>query len=191
METDFCIRHSFWRNLDPRSWTRGSLIASFLAFYCLIIPVYFFLGFQPSTSVSAVSSPESSSILEIPSLSLSEEIIDVRLEGDSLDTPPFSVGRYIRTTEKDKKSISRTFLFGHSTTVFSSLKNIKSGAAIILDGKYYLVENIADLPVEEIDMRSLLAPREVDSIVLMTCSGEEKNGKYPKRLLIEATRSSS
>lgn len=183
MESDFSIHHSFWYFLNPFVWTRRSLIVAFIAFYSIVIPAYFIIGFHPATAVSAPPSyahqaPTTSVHLSIPSISLDEPIVDVPLTDSHLATPDYSVGRYV-------SSSGTTLLFAHSITAFRDLHLITSDDLISYAGTDYHVVGITTEPTEGISMQNLLDASE-DTLILMTCAGEKHRGNYTHRLIITA-----
>ena len=175
----FSIEKSFWAKLNPLSWSKRTVLTGLLVFYALFVPIYLYYGFQPSATADSVSA------IDIPAVSISEKITDVILTGSVLPTPVDTIGRYIPNT-------SKTFLFGHSTTVFKNLKNISLEDELLYESSTYEVVSKEILPVSEIDMSVLLRSTDEKTLVLMTCSGEERISSdgstfYPDRLIITAT----
>lgn len=174
MEQTFSIRRSFWSGFNPFSWTRRTIIFTLVAFYVLFGLAFVVIGLHPAEAISAYT-------LDIPSLSLSEPIVDVSLDGSKLHTPDKAIGRYIRNP-------SSVFLFAHSVSAFSRLKEISLGTEIFYENEVFVVESIEEKPVESVNMNSLLAYSKKPRLVLMTCSGEETEAGFADRLIVTAKK---
>lgn len=163
-------------------FTRKRVATGLFVFYAVAIPVYLYFGFQPS-GVSAAYAEEVRSAtgnLQIPSISLSAPISEVKLDGRVLIAPDYIVGRYHAHENK-------TFVMGHSSTVFSGLKEVMIGDEIIYDGESYEVVSKEIRAKSEISMREILKDETVPTLVLMTCAGEHIEGQdYSHRLIIYA-----
>lgn len=118
--------------------------------------------------------------LVIPSIALSSTVTKVEIVDGSLPTPDTIVGSY--TGGKNK-----TFLFGHSSTVFSDLDKVRIGDELIFGDVVYVVTAYDVYKKSDVDMSQILASSERDSLVLMTCAGEDYgNGDSSHRLVINA-----
>lgn len=120
--------------------------------------------------------------LEIPSIGLISDVADVPLSNGILDTPKTIVGSYSRHNNS-------TLLIGHSNTVFSDLTNVKIGDSIKYNGRAYQIYKSQIIEKESIDMRELLAEKDTDTIIVMTCFGQMYNdGDASHRMIIFASR---
>ena len=130
-------------------------------FYVAAFATYLILGFQPTSATHY----EISGNLNIPSIGLNSDVTSLELKDHKLDTPNTIVGSYSANTNK-------VFLIGHSTTVFKNLEKIKVGNLVEYNGKKYRVTNTKTLAKEDINMKSLLASEDHNTLVIMTCAGE-------------------
>ena len=156
------------QRLDPR--------IIFTGLYVILFLVYLVIGLQPADAVQYLISGN----LTVPSIGLSSDIAKVELENGNLNTPNSIIGEYLTDDV-------RPFLFGHSTSVFQNLDDIKHGDVIYYNNEMYSVSDISVQKKSEIDMLDLLKKDENDSIVLMTCAGElYKDGDASHRLIVTA-----
>lgn len=156
------------QRLDPR--------IVFTGLYVILFLVYLVIGLQPADAAQYLISGN----LTVPSIGLSSDIAKVELENGNLNTPNSIIGEYLTGN-------GRPFLFGHSTSVFQNLDDIKHGDVIYYNNKMYSVSDISVQEKSEIDMVNLLRKNENDSIVLMTCAGElYKDGDASHRLIVTA-----
>lgn len=160
--------------------------------YLGIFLIYFVAGFaflaiglQPvknADSVYAAESETAEETLSIPSISLSTPVKISTLTGRDLSVPEQIAGSY--STNKNK-----SFIFGHSSTVFKNLKDLKVGDKIIYQNQKFIISQVSEKPKENIDMEEILQPEDTPTIVLMTCSGdriEETSNDYTHRIIITA-----
>lgn len=148
----------------------------FLIFYYLAFCGYLAFGFLSA----GASSYHIDNHLIIPSINLSSDVTKVEISDGNLPTPDYIVGSFATETSKE-------FLFGHSSTVFADLKDIKIGDDIIYDDKTYTVISYNTYAKSEVDMSRVLSRAERDSLTLMTCAGEDYgNGDSSHRLIINA-----
>ena len=132
-----------------------------LGVYLLAFAIYIIYGLQPvQARVYDVSGA-----LNIPSIGLSTDVTSLRLVNHQLDTPDDIAGSYSRADNK-------TLLIGHSSTVFSELHNVDVGDQIYYNDTKYAVKTTETLEKSEISMGYLLQEADVDTIVIMTCAGE-------------------
>ena len=78
---------------------------------------------------------------------------------------------------------------GHSSTIFSGLKSVKTGARISYNGKYYTITDITEKQKQDIVMKDILKAENKPTLILMTCSGEKIEGSasdHTHRLIITA-----
>ena len=182
-EAEFSIHHSFWYFLNPAHWTTSSLCIAFIAFYAILIPAYFIIGFHPATAISdSLDAAEITSVshLSIEGINIDASIIDIPLIDNHFSTPDYDIGRYISQS-------GTTFLFAHSISAFQHLDEVTSTDHILYDGHTYHITDISTPRVTDISMSSLLDQSE-DTLILMTCAGELRAGDYTHRLIITATR---
>ena len=156
-----------------RSWRlKKSLSVVFFA----ILAVYIFIGLTPAKAVEM----EAATDIKIPEIGLSADVTLLTMEHGMLKTPDKIVGSYSRAKNK-------TFLVGHSFGVFENLDKLNVGDEIYYDLVNYKITNIEILEKSDISMDALLAPADVDTIVLMTCAGEVfSDGDASHRLVITA-----
>lgn len=120
--------------------------------------------------------------LEIPSIGLVSGVTKLTLKNHKLDTPDSIVGSYSQNTNK-------TFLIGHSTTVFKNLNQAKVNDTISYNNTEYKIASMEIFRKSDIDMKDLLKAEKDDTLVLMTCAGEIMNGTdATHRLIITAVK---
>lgn len=160
-----------------RTWRSLDLRAVCTIAYVVVVAVYLIVGLTPARAADY----EITTDMQIPAIGLASDVTTVRLDDNRLDTPDTIVGRYAPLKNK-------TLLFGHSSTVFSDLKDIELGDEVFYDDARYVVNKIETLAKAEISMSKLLAEAKVETIVIMTCAGEDLgNGDATHRLLVTAT----
>lgn len=158
----------------------------------LIFTTYFIAGFtfitigmQPvkdSASVYASEAESATSLLSIDSIGLHAPVKNVMLNGKTLEVPEQIAGSYSVHNNK-------TLVIGHSSTIFSNLKNTTTGMEISYNGKKYTITDIVNERKEDIVMKEILKTEENDTLILMTCSGEKIEGTtsdYTHRIIITA-----
>ena len=126
---------------------------------------YFIVGLSPAEASNYVVSGR----LDIPAINLSADVTSVEPKDSKLETPDEIVGSYSRHKNK-------TFLVGHSSTVFQDLNNLKIGDYLKYNDSIYVVKNTQTLQKSEISMNKILAEAEVDTVVIMTCAGQILSG---------------
>ena len=166
--------------IHPRRRTK-ILVA---ALYCLFFAGYIIVGFWPSESSAseeiAMATEDLSGQLIINSIGLSSPVKSVRLQDRTLEVPDKIVGSF-------SKNENKTFLFGHSSSVFENLKNVKFGDVVDYNDHSYKITNIEVREKSEISMVNILRAEEKDTLILMTCTGESLgNDDYSHRLIITA-----
>ncbi|MBR0242424.1 class F sortase [Candidatus Saccharibacteria bacterium] len=146
--------------------------------YLILMSIYLAIGFTPAP-VEAVNYDIATEIL-IPSISLASDVTALKLRDGNLDTPNTIVGSFSYAKNK-------TFLVGHSSTVFQNLHEVKVGDEIIYDYTTFIVKKMEVLERAEISMTELLREAEVETLVVMTCAGENlPGGDATHRLIITA-----
>ena len=162
--------------MELKRWWDGKVI--FTIVYCVCFVLYLFAVFWP---VEAKSYAVSAHLL-IPSIGLSSDVTTVDLADGELETPDTIVGSYVRSAHKN-------FLFGHSSTVFNKLHEVKTGDEIVYEDTKYKVISSEILEKNDINMNKLLRASERDTLVVMTCAGEDLGeGDATHRLILTAVR---
>ena len=149
----------------------------FIGVYFLAFAVWLIVGLQPvgAANYNIVGA------LSIPEINLSSNVAAVEVENGHLETPNNIVGSYSRADNK-------TFLFGHSSTVFANLNDLKIGDEINYNGDTFYVSKIDVLPKSEIRMSQLLKTADKNTLVMMTCAGTDLgDGDSTHRLIITAS----
>ncbi len=152
---------------------------AFMAIICAAVFTFCLLKyFEPVDAMQYIVSGN----LRIPSIGLSSDVTTVALENGELDTPKTIVGSYSRHNNS-------TLLIGHSNTVFAELANIKIGDSIDYNGATYNIYRSQIIEKDSINMKELLAEKETDTIILMTCFGQiYSDGDASHRMIIFASR---
>ena len=160
---------------------RGFGIRKFwIGMYLLFLSVYFTVFLSLGLNAVDATPLDISAELAIPSIGLESDVTTLQLENYSLKTPDLIVGSYIRAKNK-------TLLIGHSSTVFKDLDKVWDGAEIIYDDTVYHVLYSTVMKKEDINMNALLAGAERETLILMTCAGEDLGGgDATHRLIIKS-----
>ena len=143
-------------------------------YFCIVagLTAYFFIPKPVDAS--------SDERLFIPSIGLVARVQNIEREENSLKAPDYAVGAY-------RATIHKTVLIGHSSTVFENLHNIKLKDKFKFDEKNYVVQKIEILEKTMIDMNEIVAETEENTVVLMTCYGEQLSGQdFSHRLIVTA-----
>ena len=149
-----------------------------IGLYFVAFAVFVVVGFMPA---EAATSYEKDTTLVIPTIGLESDVTKVKLEQGKLSTPERIVGSFSRRQNK-------TLLIGHESTVFGDLDELRIGDELNYAGNEYVIVDVKMMRKEDVNMRSLLKSAEVDTVVLMTCAGENlDNGDATHRLIITAT----
>ena len=151
--------------------------------YAVCFVVYLIFGLTPTSAGATYY--EISGNLEIPAIDLNSDVTTLNIEDHKLKTPRTIGGSYSRSENK-------TLLIGHSSTVFSKLDQIWVGDIVNYNGYSYLVKDIIVDKKENINMRELLRAAETDTLIIMTCAGNDlEDGDATHRLIITAEIMSS
>ena len=119
--------------------------------------------------------------LEIPQINLVSDVTEIKIEDHVLKTPDTIVGSYSRHEHK-------IFLFGHASGIFKNLANLQIGDEIVYQSITYKINSMIIEEKSMINMAEVLEEEEKDTLVLMTCAGEDLgNGDSTHRLLVTAT----
>lgn len=148
----------------------------FTILYIVAFFAFLIVGLGPTEATAY----EFSGGLAIPSISLISGVVDIELENHKLNTPDTVVGSYSRYDTK-------TFLIGHSSSVFRRLHQVKDGELIFYNDKKYQISSAEVFAKSDINMNDLLAPTRQNTIVIMTCAGSpvgEKDATH--RLIVTA-----
>lgn len=120
--------------------------------------------------------------LIIPSIGLTSGVTKLELHDHKLDTPDSIVGSYSQNTNK-------TFLIGHSSTIFKNLYQVKIGETITYNNTDYTITSMEIFKKSDIDMKDVLKAEEKDTLVIMTCAGEVMNETdATHRLIVTAVK---
>lgn len=148
----------------------------FTLLYFLCFFVYLVVGLSPAKAAEYEAATE----IKIPAIGLVSDVVTLHVQDNTLPTPDEIVGRYTVTPHK-------TLLIGHSATVFQRLGEIRNGDTIYYDDTTYMVTHRQTYLRENIVMKDLLAAAEKDTIVIMTCAGQDLGGgEATHRLIVTA-----
>lgn len=178
LKLKYCFSWS-WRRLNPFSWSKTQVKMFLVTFLTIMLPVYLFIGFQPSIPADAASYPQ----LEIPSIELKTPVASLSLTEDhQLIAPAAIAGIYTQSQNK-------LFIIGHSSTVFKKLDQVSLHDTFTYNGKTYQITNIETLPKADINMREILQSEPKETIIIMTCAGTPLPGQdATHRLIVTAIR---
>lgn len=150
----------------------------FVGLYFLAFLIYVVVGLQPAEATNYQISGE----LVIPKISLDSDVATLKMENHELKTPDTIVGSYSSAENK-------TLLIGHSSTVFTDLEQVEVDDEIVYDDYKYVVNKREVVEKDEVVMPELLEASEKETIIIMTCAGENlENGDATHRLIITAER---
>lgn len=156
---------------------RLSLRVVFAGVYVLAFVAYLVYGLQPAEAAEYEIVAE----LSIPDIGLVSGVTKLELDNHKLDTPDTIVGSFSRVENK-------TLLIGHSSTALKGLEAIRLEDEVVYNGKVYRVGSIQKLLKEHVDMNALLTGSSKDTIVIMTCAGDELGGgDATHRLIVMAS----
>ncbi len=171
------LRYLSWRNANPLCWSTRTVKILTTAFFLIMLPIYFFIGFQSSLPAEAANYP----ILDVPSISLHTPVAPLELINHQLTAPATIAGAYSQQPNK-------ILIIGHSSTVFRSLDRVTETDTFTYDDLQYRVNTIVTRAKSEIDMTEILSAASTKTIVIMTCAGDPlPNQDATHRLLITAT----
>ena len=120
--------------------------------------------------------------LMIPSIGLYSSVVSTYVDANNdIWVPPATVGAL--TSYHGRTFVNKTFLVGHSATVFSGLYKVSLGDEIVYFGQTYTIKSKVYQVKSAVDMVSVIADESVDTLVLMTCAGEGNS----ERLIVTAT----
>lgn len=147
-----------------------------IAIYCMAFVAYLIYGLQPVEA----SNYSIDNKLSIPEINLDTDVTILSLNNNKLDTPDTIVGSFSRSEGK-------TLLIGHSSTVFNRLHELKLNDEIYYNNKNYRVISAEKILKSNVNMEKILSSDKKDTIVLMTCAGEDLGGgDATHRLIITA-----
>lgn len=120
--------------------------------------------------------------LIISSIGLTSGVTKLELHDHKLDTPDSIVGSY-------SQNINKTFLIGHSSTIFKNLYQVEIGETITYNNTDYTITSMEIFKKSDIDMKDVLKAEEKDTLVIMTCAGEVMNETdATHRLIVTAVK---
>lgn len=149
------IKHSFANLSKQIIWLTIVGGLSFLA------PIYAHMSVEKVSSIEALSYPT----LSITNINLETPVAGLEMVERQLKPPATIAGSY-------RQNENKTLIIGHSSTVFKKLEQVRLGNEIKYGDKTYIVTNVTTLEKDQVNMSSVLAPSETDTLVLMTCAGE-------------------
>lgn len=138
--------------------------------------------------------------ISIPRIQINSRLIPMNITPDGyMDLPndPHLVAWYDFTS---KPGMGGNAVFSahvdyinYGPAVFWNLSKLQPGDNVLIrlrDGTQLTYSVVTDqtVPVEQLDMASILAPTSEESITLITCSGEFHAGNYSHRVIIRAIR---
>lgn len=163
---------------NPFSWSTRTIKVTFSAFFLIALPIYLYVGFQPTSHVEAVSYP----LLEIPSINLSTSVEPLTVENHELIPPAIIAGSYQRFENK-------IFIIGHASTVFQDLQHVQEGDFITYNNDTYQIFLLETLAKSDIDMSSVIGNTPTPIMIIMTCAGTPLPGQdATHRLLVYASK---
>ena len=178
---EFSISESSRR---ARALHRQKVFSLLMAFYSVFIPSFLYFGLTEvsSSATYAAESATASESLKIPALDLSAPVTVIQKQGADLISPDQIAGVYHSAQNK-------SFIIGHSSTIFKDLKNLKEDNEIIYNNAAYKITSIRTLAKSEISMPEILKPEDTPTVVLMTCAGTSLGGHdYSHRIIVTATK---
>lgn len=140
---------------------RFSFRRVFTILYIVAFFAYVAVGLAPADGIAYTIDGG----LVIPSIDLNSGVTKLELKDHKLNTPDSIVGSY-------SQNINKTFLIGHSTTVFKSLNQAKVNDTIIYNNVEYKITSMEVYRKSDINMKDVLKAEKEDTLVLMTCAGE-------------------
>ena len=145
--------------------------------YFILAVAFLAIGFLPA---EAATEYEILGKLEIPIIGLTTEVAKLELDNGELKTPKDIAGVFSQRENK-------TLIIGHASTVFDGLDGVSIGDYIIYGEKEYVVVKKEIILKEEIRMSRILKGENVDTLVIMTCAGEDLgDGDATHRLMLTA-----
>lgn len=164
------VKHSFASLSKQVIWLTIVGGLSFLA------PIYAHMSVEKVSSIEALSYPT----LSITNINLETPVAGLEMIDRKLTPPETIAGSYSQNENK-------TLIIGHSSTVFKKLEQVRLGNEIKYGDKTYIVTNTVTLEKSQVDMSSVLATSESNTLVLMTCAGDPlPDQDATHRLLITA-----
>ena len=145
--------------------------------YVILMVAFLAIGFMPA---EAATEYDVIGKLEIPTIGLTTEVAKLELENSELKTPKDIAGSF-------SKNENKTLIIGHASTVFDELGDVLVGDHILYGEKEYIIVKKEIALKEEIRMSRILKGEDVDTLVIMTCAGEDLGvGDATHRLMLTA-----
>lgn len=165
-----------WRNLNPFRWSKRAIRVFTSGFFMIMLPIYVFIGMQPAVSINTDGLPE----LAIASIGLNTAVSSVELTNHELVAPANIAGSY-------SSSKNKTLIIGHSSTVFKNLHKAKTGDLLTYNDQTYRIVSSEVYEKSAISMADILSSEEEETIIIMTCAGQNlPNQDATHRLIITA-----
>lgn len=159
-----------------RRFNLGRVRPILISAYFISFSLFLWIGLMPveATDYNIVAE------LKIPAINLSSDVTKLEMDNHNLKTPDRIVGGFSRSKNK-------TLLIGHSSTVFKDLFDLKIDDIVIYDEETFRVTNISIPRKDDINMSSVLAGGDKNTLILMTCAGKDLgHGDSTHRLIITA-----
>ena len=168
---------SSWRfRINPLNWSKRTVRVFTAAFLLIMLPIYLYIGLQPSVPAEALDYP----VLSIPSISLNTPVAPLELQDHQLIAPELIAGAY-------SSHANKTLIIGHSSTVFAELNQTAIGESFEYNSESYIISDYQVLAKSEVNMAEILAETKEETIIIMTCAGESlPNQDATHRLLVTA-----
>ncbi len=148
----------------------------FIVIYFLVFISYLVIGLLPANATDYHISGH----IIIPSIGLKSDVTEIETRDGKINTPDTIVGSY--STNKNK-----TLLIGHASTVFESLFETKVGDRVLYNEQIYTIVAKQVYPKSEIRMSRLLRSSNRNTLVVMTCAGQDLGGgDATHRLIVTA-----
>lgn len=125
---------------------------------------------------------EVSADLRISSIDLDTGVATLHIKDNKLEAPDTIAGSLVSAQNK-------ILIIGHSSTVFTNLNQIGLGDNVDYDYVNYRVVSIETLEKSKVHMDRIMRGEEQETLVLMTCAGEDLGGgDATHRLIVTAVK---
>ncbi|MBR3052014.1 sortase [Candidatus Saccharibacteria bacterium] len=150
----------------------------FVILYCLVFATYMIVGLTGAEAAEF----DVETGLYLPSIGLMANVTEMELKDRRLNTPDTIVGSFSENKNK-------TLLVGHSSTIFRNLNNIAVGDKLTYRGRLYRVTSTEVREKKDVNMAKILKAEKIDTLILMTCAGQDLGGgDASHRLIVEAVQ---
>lgn len=144
-------------------------------------------------------SPDMPRIVRVPKLGVEARVLRMGIKDGRIEAPQsiWDTGWYDGSAKPGESGVS--FIDGHVSgpsqpAVFEKLDTLKAGDQISVergDGTTitYSVKSVETIPLDKVNIRTILASGEKNGLVLMTCGGNYMgNYTYDSRVVVQAAR---